>query len=245
MLRFTDELDTMSARFDETLVTAVAPFINSLAPQLQTLTLWSWSTLDLSGLVRALGHFPRLSTFNLRAPFNKAFSDPAGLSALLENHAATLAAVELRLNPAGSAMDPTSEQVLGAWLLSHEARPSVLANLKLLRMYPTTLPIGFDALVMYIARSAHTLTTLAVKDRYFDLDEVAALLAPVAHRAPGEGLAALRLNVRVWNTALFDFLAGTLPELKSLTLYVGGSHPDRAAREVRTYLLLHRASALD
>ncbi|KAJ7903443.1 hypothetical protein B0H14DRAFT_3851256 [Mycena olivaceomarginata] len=182
MLRFTDELD-----YD--------------VSELQTLTLWSWSTLDLSGLVRALGHFPRLSTFNLRAPFNKAFSDPSG---------AERAARNPRRHAGRLAMDPASEQVLAAWLLSHAARPRVLAGLELLRI---------------------TLTTLAVKDRYFDLDEVAALLAPVAHRAPGEGLVALRLNVRVWNTALFDLLAGTLPGLKSLTLYVSGAHPDRAARE--------------
>jgi len=231
-LQFTHQLDTMAAVVDGILVNSVAPFINSLAPQLRALKIWSWSTLDLSALFLNLGHFPQLHDFHLRAPFNKAFSDPAGLTTLLEINSATLDTVELRLNPAGSAMDPNSEQLLGQWFLSHQANPSVLTNLKLLRMYPTNLSSGFDALVMYIERSANTLTTLAVKDRYLDLDEVEALITPVSHRAADEGLQALRLNVRVWNAELFDLLALKLPGLKSLSLYVGGSHPHRAATEL-------------
>ncbi|KAJ7928957.1 hypothetical protein B0H13DRAFT_2652864 [Mycena leptocephala] len=227
-LQFTHELDPMAvAAVDE-----IAPFINSLSPQLQSLKIWSWSTLDLSALFLNLGHFPQLHNFHLRAPFNKAFSDPTGLTTILEANSATLDTIELRLNPAGSAMDPNSEQLLGKWLSSHRLNPSVLTNLKLLRMYPTTLSSGFDGLVMYIERSANTLTALAVQDRYLDLDEVEALIAPVSHRGVDDGLETLRLNVRVWNAKFFDLLALKLPGLKSLSLYVGGSHPHRAATEL-------------
>ncbi|KAJ6494899.1 hypothetical protein C8R47DRAFT_1117742 [Mycena vitilis] len=232
-LQFTHELDTMAASAVlGIMVDSVAPFINSLAPKLQSLKIWSWSTLDLSALFLNLGHFPQLHDFHLRAPFNKAFPDPIGLTTLLEVNASTLDTIELRLNPAGSAMDPNSEQLLGQWLLSHQAHRGVLTNLKVLRMYPTTLSSGFDALVMYIERSANTLTTLAVKDRYLNLDEVEALIAPVSHRGADDGLENLRINVRVWNAELFDLLALKLPGLKSLSLYVGGSHPHRAATEV-------------
>ncbi|KAJ6531878.1 hypothetical protein B0H19DRAFT_1273061 [Mycena capillaripes] len=232
-LQFTHELNTMAASaVVGILVESVAPFINSLAPQLRSLKIWSWSTLDLSALVLNLGHFPQLNDFHVRAPFNKAFPDPTGLTTMLEANSSTLDTVELRLNPLGSAMDPKSEELLSQWLSSHRSHPSVLTNLKLLRMYPTTLSGGFDALVMYIERSANTLTTIAVKDKYLNLDEVEALIAPVSHRGADEGLQALQINVRVWNVELFDLLALKLPGLKSLSLYVGGSHPDRAATEL-------------
>lgn len=214
------------------LVDSVAAFINSLAPHLRALKIWSWSALDLSALFNNLGHFPHLHDFHLRAPFNKALTDPTGLTRLLETNSSTLDTIELRLNPTGIAVDPNSEYLLGQWFLSHRANDSVFAGLKLLRMYPTTLSTGFDALIMYIERSANTLTTLAVKDRYLNLDEVNALITPVSHRGADEGLQALRLNVRVWNVELFDLLALKLPGLKSLSLYVGGSHPHRTATEV-------------
>ncbi|KAJ7030427.1 hypothetical protein C8F04DRAFT_1113613 [Mycena alexandri] len=214
------------------LVDSVAAFINSLAPHLRALKIWSWSALDLSALFNNLGHFPHLHDFHLRAPFNKALTDPTGLTRLLETNSSTLDTIELRLNPTGIAMNPNSEYLLGQWFLSHRANDSVFAGLKLLRMYPTTLSTGFDALIMYIERSANTLTTLAVKDRYLNLDEVNALITPVSHRGADEGLQALRLNVCVWNVELFDLLALKLPGLKSLSLYVGGSHPHRVATEL-------------
>ncbi|KAJ6513172.1 hypothetical protein C8R45DRAFT_962693 [Mycena sanguinolenta] len=227
-LHFSQELDAMAATVDGTLL---APFINSLAPQLRDLEMWSWSTFDLSSLFLNLGQFPQLHYFHLRTPFNKAFSNATGLTTFLEANSATLDKVELRLNPAGSGADPNLERLLAQWFSSHQANPSVLANLKVLRMYPTTLSTGFDALVMYMERSANTLTTLSVKDRYFNLDEVATLIAPVSHRAADQGLEVLRLHVRVWNADLFQLLASKLPGLKSLSLYVGGSHPHREQTE--------------
>ncbi|KAJ7104068.1 hypothetical protein B0H15DRAFT_808311 [Mycena belliarum] len=232
-LQFTHELDTTAAAAVEgIMVDSVAPFINSLAPHLQSLSIWSWSTLDLSALFLNLRIFPQLRDFHLRASFNKAFPNPSGLTKLLEDNATSLQSVALRLNPAGSAMDPTSERSLGEWFASHETHSAVLANLKYLGMYPTTTGRGFDALVMYAQRSADTLTSLAVKDRYLDLDEVEALIAPVAHRHPDDGLQSLRINVRVWSAELFELLAAKLPGLQSLALYVGGSHPHRAATEL-------------
>ncbi|KAJ7274317.1 hypothetical protein B0H12DRAFT_1176056 [Mycena haematopus] len=228
-LHFSQELDTMAAAVDGILL---APFINSLAPQLRALEIWSWSTLDLSTLFLNLGQFAQLHIFHLRTPFNKAFSNPTGLTTFLEANSATLDIVELRLNPAGSGADPNLEQLLSQWFSSHQANSSVLANLKVLRMYPTTLSTGFDALVMYMERSANTLTTLSVKDRYLNLDEIEALIAPVSRRAADQGLEVLRLHVRVWNAELFDLLALKLPGLKSLSLFVGGSHPQRAATEL-------------
>ncbi|KAJ7158677.1 hypothetical protein C8R46DRAFT_957325 [Mycena filopes] len=232
-LQFTHELDELAAgAVVKILVDSVAVFVNSLAPQLRDLKIWSWSALNLSPLFANLGRFPHLHSFHLRAPFNKALTNPTGLTTLLEINSSTLDTVELRLNPTGIAMDPNSEYSLGQWFASHRENDAFLAGLKLLRMYPTTLSTGFDALVMYIERSANTLTTLAVKDRYLNFDEVAALITPVSHRGAEDGLHTLRLNVRVWNVELFDLLALKLPGLKSLSLYVGGSHSHRAATEI-------------
>ncbi|KAJ7170789.1 hypothetical protein C8R43DRAFT_981070 [Mycena crocata] len=232
-LQFTHEIDTTAgSAVVGILVDSVAPFINSLAPQLDALQIWSWSTLDLSALFNNLGVFPRLRDFHLRAPFNKAFPDATGLTTLLDANSHSLEVVELRLNPAGSAMDPSSERVLAQWFSSHAAHDAVLTNLKRLRMYPTTLETGFDALRMYTQRSVNTLKDLGVKDRYLDLEEVKALIAPFSDRPPDEGLQTLRLNVRVWNAELFELFALKLHGLKSLSLYVGGSQPHRAATEL-------------
>jgi hypothetical protein len=240
-MQFTHELDsTAGAAVVGILVGSVAPFINSLAPQLQSLKMWSLWTLDLSPLFAHLTVFPHLSNFHLRAPFNKAFPDPTGLTRLLQSNSASLKKVELRLNPSGSVMDPTSEERLGQWMLSHNEFPSILADLDFLRIFPTTLRSGFDALVMYTQRSADTLTTLAVKDRYLDLNEVATLILPVSHRGANQGLRFLRLNVRRWSVELFELLASKLPGLQSLSLYVGGSHPNRATTEVGYRSLLSR-----
>ncbi|CAK5268398.1 unnamed protein product [Mycena citricolor] len=225
-LQFTRELDTMaSAAVTDILVNSVAPFINGLATQLESLRIWSWSTLDLSTLFLHLGAFPKLRRFHLRAPFNKAFPDPTGLTRLLEDNARTLEMIELRLNPAGSAMDPGIENALAEWFASHSAQPTVLSDLDSLFIYPTTHAAGFTALMMYVGRSAGTLRSLAVKDRYLTLGEVQSLVGPLY------GLRTLRLNVRIWDVELFRLLEKSLPGLKSLSLYVGGSHPHRAAVE--------------
>ncbi|KAJ7647473.1 hypothetical protein FB45DRAFT_893548 [Roridomyces roridus] len=224
-LQFTHELDPMAVSAAAgTLVDSVASFVNSLAPRLQTLKIRSWSTLDLSDFFFKLGVFPQMRHFRLHTPFNTAFSNAKGLTKLLQDNASSLDIVSLLLNPAGAGTDRTCEHVLAEWLLSHASNEAVLANLKTLRLYPTALPSGFDALVTYVNRSADTLTTLVVKDRYFTLEEVAALISPVAHRSAEDGLQTLEINVRTWNAELFNLLSLKLPGLKSLSLVIGGSH---------------------
>ncbi|KAF7312393.1 hypothetical protein MIND_00252600 [Mycena indigotica] len=230
-LQFTHEMDTAAnAATLVILVDCVAPYINSIALQLTTFKVWSWSTLDLSALFLNLGKFPRLTEFHVRAPFNRAFTDPAGLTNLLETNSQTLQHVELRLNPSGSAMDPSPEQRLGEWFSSHQSSPLVMRDLKKLRLFPTNSGLGFDALLMYLERSANTLTTLAIKDRYLSLEEVSTLTTLLAERE--SALQNLRLHVRVWSPELFDLLAAKLPGLRSLSLYVGGSPGDRAAEKL-------------
>ncbi|KAJ7227271.1 hypothetical protein GGX14DRAFT_629141 [Mycena pura] len=232
-LQFAHESEAKaSAAVEDIMVESVAPFINGLSSHLESLKIWSLLALDLSALFLHLGHFPRLHDFHLLAQFNNAFSNPMGLTGLLEVNSSSLDTVTLRLNPAGNSMDPSTEQQLAQWLLSHQAHPSVMRNLKTLNMYPTTLSSGFDALVMYLQRSTDSLTSLAVKDRYLSLDEVETLLSPVAHRVADDGLKSLRLNVRAWSADLFDLLASRLPGLKSLSLYVGGSQPHHAATKL-------------
>ncbi|KAF7327665.1 hypothetical protein MKEN_00345900 [Mycena kentingensis (nom. inval.)] len=232
-LQFTHEVDTMAnSAVVGILVDCVAPYINSIAPQLTMLKIWSWSTLDLSALFAHLGSFPLLSEFHLRAPFNKAFTDPAGLTRLLETNSSSLERVELRLNQTNTGMDKHSEGNLGDWLLSHKDHPEVMKDLKILRLYPTNLDSGFQAVLTYLERSPN-LQVLAIKDRYLYIDEIEMLITPLSARstADGEGLQHLRLNVRLWSAELFELFAEKLPGLHSLSLYVGGSSPDRAASE--------------
>jgi hypothetical protein len=98
---------------------------------------------------------------------------------------------------------------------------AMLANLQTLKIYPTLLPAGLDALVVYLRRSSDTLTSLIVKDRYLLYHEVEVVVGVFVHRSPENGLKSLRLNIRTLTAELIDLLAENLPGLQVLELYIG------------------------
>jgi hypothetical protein len=135
------------------------------------------ASIDLSSFFLRLGNFPLLQQFNVRVPFNKAIStDPSGFTRFLRDHFNTLKHVVLRLNPSGSMVDPSFKETLSQWMMLTGSDDLVLFNLQSFEMYPTMLPTGFHAFMAYLGRSADTLTTLAVRDRYLVYDEVEALV---------------------------------------------------------------------
>ena len=205
----------------------VLPFVNGLGSQLRHLQVSSWGTLDLSSFFIALRPFAVLQHFSIRAAFNKAFrTDPSGLTRFLQVNSATLQHVGLRLNPTRWAIEPTSEQLLSEWMSEGIAHKAMLANLQVLQIYPTLLPAGLDALAVYLRRSSDTLTTLAVRDRYLQYDEVDVVVGAFGHRSAENGLKSLRLNVRTLTVELIDLLAERLPGLEELALYIGDAVTD-------------------
>jgi hypothetical protein len=198
----------------------VVPFVNGLGAQLRCLTVSSWTTVDLSSFFMSLGPFAALRRFKIRTAFDKAFKkDPSGLTRFLHDNSSTLQHVELRLNPT-FAFESFSEQSLSRWLSGCVADTLILANLRILQIYPTLLLAGFDALVEFLRRSSDTLTTLVVRDRYLLSEEVDVVVGVFSAE---NGLKSLRLNVRTLTAELVDLLAEKLPGLEELTLYIGDS----------------------
>ena len=202
----------------------VAPFINSLSPTLTKLVLWSWSSLDLSSLLTHLKRIPHLKKFHIRTPFNKAFvSDPSGLAHFIKTHRTTLEEIQLWLNPSGATSDSALDEPLSLWLSHMINDIPDFPRLKDLQMYPTRLPIGFDALTVAIARSLSSLTNLVVRDLYMSTTTLLRLLDALAAEGPNTTLRSLRMNVLSFNGSLFEAMAAKLPTLVSLSLYIGDS----------------------
>jgi len=215
---------------------AIAPFINSVSPTLEVLSISSWgASIDLSQFFLKLGVFPRLRRFNARVPFNKAFANtPDGLTRLLHDHSHNLTSVGLRLNPAGAMIDPSQGISLRRWMESINSDHVILSNLTTLEMYPgSSIPlelINLDAGELWspplprvfldlLKRSADTLKELAVRDRYLSYEEVESVLSTFASRPAPQRLTVLCLNVRALSLRLLDLLSRELPCLRKLSLY--------------------------
>lgn len=197
--------------------TVLAPFINSFSSKLQALTLWAWTSTELSELFKHLDEFPLLARFNFHTSFPKTFTiDPSGLSAFLSGHRHQLEILVLRLNYTTPYLAAIStEQQLSEWLLA-TFQQNRFSRLQELQLYPSALPEGFNSLLSCIQQSAETLQRLVVRERYLDLEDVIKLV----NQLP-PNLRSLRLNLRELNIGFFDDLAAKLPRLYSLSLYIG------------------------
>ncbi|EDR10069.1 uncharacterized protein LACBIDRAFT_318019 [Laccaria bicolor S238N-H82] len=221
-MEFTNNLFRVDLDADRAiLVDIVAPFVCRLGPQLESLKVWSWMVLDLSAFFLNIGPFERLEYLNVRTAFNRAFrEDAGGLKRVLCGSSKTLKRVDLRLNPSGSAIDPTSEGPLGTWLLECLEDERCLAGACALDVYPTNLnlPSGMDILLKCVERTREQLTELVVRDRYLNPEEIGDLLEALRGC---RGLTYLRLNVWRMNVSLFDVMAVKAPGLRRLWLSVG------------------------
>ena len=233
-MEFTNNLSRVDQDADRAiLVEAVAPFVCRLGPQLESLTVWSWMAMDLSAFFLNIGQFERLEHLNVRTAFNKSFrEDAGGLKRVLCESSKTLKKVDLRLNPSGLAVDPTSEGPLGRWLLECLEDERCLAGASALDVYPTNLPSGMDILLKCVERTREQLVELVVRDRYLNAEEIGDLLEALRGC---RGLTYLRLNVWRMNVCLFDVMAVKAPGLRKLWLSVGDAvSSDPSASLVRS-----------
>ncbi|KAJ3893263.1 hypothetical protein GG344DRAFT_75146 [Lentinula edodes] len=203
------------------LLTVFAPFINSFTPRLQALTFWAWTSFELSALFKALGNFPLLTCFNFQTSFPRTFrDDPSSLSNFLARHCAQLEILVLRLNTVPLLNAIPLERPLSEWMLKTFCE-NRFPHLQELQLYPSALPKGFDALLTCIQISADTLHTLVVRERYLDPQDLRRLIDVLL-----PNLQSLRLNLRELDVGVFTILAGKLPRLRSLSLYIGTVPPD-------------------
>jgi hypothetical protein len=227
---------------EELVSDSITHFIRNCAPSLRSLTLMSWASADLSPLFLGVGTLPLLRNVFIRAAFNKAFrGNPTGLRHFIVTHAEKLEEIVLRLNPTGSALDPSSEQALGNWLESLLSGGQTFPELRHLQLYPTINAVGFSALTEWIHQSKGTLRELSVRDRYLTYEEVTALLNQLTgttRETDTNGqLTFLRLNIRSVNAPLFYLLALKLPNLTSLELYIGDTGGESLGNLVGTFSL--------
>ncbi|KAF8808679.1 hypothetical protein BYT27DRAFT_7188646 [Phlegmacium glaucopus] len=200
------------------LVDVLLPFINNLAPYLVSLRLWSWAYVDLSAFFSQLAPFPGLKTLNVRTAFNKAFGDASGLKGLIRDSSGTLQRVDLRLNPTGLTVDPSSEESLSRFLLECVSDERFFSQLRVLDIYPTNLAAGMDFLLGCIQRTSKSLEELIVRDRYWQDGEIAVVLDAVSSCS---NLTYLRMNIWRLDVALTDRMALKLPRIDRLWLSIG------------------------
>lgn len=218
-LEFTGNILRVDADADRAiLVHDILPFINSLAPHLVSLRLWSWTSVDLSALFFRLAPFPALKALNVRTHFNRAFGDASGLKGLICNSSSTLQRIDLRLNPTGLTVDPLSEEPLSRWLLECFSNEDFFSQLRILDIYPTNLAVGMEILLGCIQRTSKSLVELIVRDRYLQDREMEVILNAVSSCS---NLTYLRMNIRRFDVALTDRLALMLPGIDRLWLSIG------------------------
>lgn len=201
------------------LVDVFLPFINSLAPRLLLLGLWSWAFVDLSVFFSRLAPFPYLKALNIRTPFNLAFGDgSSGLKRFICDSSATLLRVELRLNPTGLPADPLAEEPLSQWLSRCISDERFFSHLQILDIYPTNLDAGMDFLLGCIRRTSNSLVQLIVRDRCLRNSEIKVILGAASSCS---NLTYFRMNIWRLDVDLTDLLALKLPSIERLWLSIG------------------------
>ena len=200
------------------LLETVVPFINHRRISLNSLTISSSSTMDLSKFFKALLLMPALRQFRARIYFdNSCLRDVSGILQLLETHSITLLHVELRPNLPEKA-DDRNQKLLEKqlnWLRLNEMllnSHTVLYGLESLEI-PYVSPAQT---VPLLCRSRDTLTRLYLTDRFLTKDEVTEVVGIFSHR-PFE-MQHLHVQVKNMDTSLIYMLASRLPGLFSLVL---------------------------
>ena len=213
-----DGLQELSVEFSAgraTIVDVLLPFINSLAPHLLSLRLWSRFFLDLPTFFTQLAPFPVLKTLIIQTPFKKAFGATSGLEDLICDRSGTLQKVYLCLNPDGLTVD--SEEPLSRFFLeciSDNKRFSHL--LQILDLYPTDMAAGMEFLLDCVERTSQSLAELNVTDRYLQDREIEVII----NVSSCSNLIHLKMNIRKLDVALTDHLALKLPKIDRLRLSI-------------------------
>jgi len=205
------------------LMDTIIPFISYRKESLRSLRISSSSSIDLSEFFNALPHLPNLRRFGVQISFDKVsrLSDPFGMLRLLHSSARSL----LHISFAPTWPDQHPLNIYGRTdVLKHKRREWAPINEKLLAA-PATLSslesleipyLSSSKTIPLIQRSADTLTSLSLTDRFLTLEEVTEVVGLFAHR-PFE-MQHLHIEVMRYTLGLFQMLATRLPNLYSLVV---------------------------
>ncbi|KAF6756610.1 hypothetical protein DFP72DRAFT_893228 [Ephemerocybe angulata] len=238
-----EAIEASKQREVETLQSTIVPFINSRKSVLRSLTLASYSHVDLSPFFRALGPFPALRMLSLNICLDEVhLSDVGVLVEFIYIHRWTLSHLDIRpRTPDSSGSDFVSTARLAelrsaSWIRLQKGlfeRSDIFVSLDGLH-----LPVGdFDSCIRLIHRTSSSLTHLSLTDRYFnDANEIKRLLGIFSSRT--FQLQSLWLEVPAPTVETLKLLASRLPGLNSLVLlfecnYNGGAFLENMAMVLR------------
>ncbi len=202
---------------ENTLVSSVAPFIRSLAPSLEVLRIWAWTSVDYSRFYEVLAttNFPALKSVYIRMEFNDMLRQPKSLKAFFLGCGYTLENLGLNLN------NRSNEEPIGKWLedlVGKESDPFEqtisFPKLQALDFYPSRAESGTIALLSIIHRSADTLLELTIRNKYFYPDQARTVINAAAKCR----LRYFRMNVTYLDVELLDLLMEKLPGLEKIWL---------------------------
>ncbi|KAF8972180.1 hypothetical protein BDZ97DRAFT_1913410 [Flammula alnicola] len=222
--------DSPTGHVDENhiLVSVVAPFVNSLSPYLQSLSLKSYFPLDLSHFLTELSTFPAFHTLDVRMAFNKTTNYPASLIPFIGEKSDTLRNLALPLIPFQRfSPDVQLQEALSRWLLEFIADERCCSQLRTLEIYPTRTPAGLDILLTCIRRTSKSLREIHIRGRFFSSHENKAIIDALSQC---ENLNTVSLNVCRLDITLLDTLASKIPYLERIMMLIEDDvHDDGSA----------------
>jgi hypothetical protein len=203
------------------LTDTLAPFINKHASTLQILSLscvqMKW---DLGPLFCSLEHIHNLRQLKAQVDFDLCgLSEHRGLTRILEEHSDHLKSVRLRPIPLRLWQSEWEfgERAFGKWMIDNISNPLVLRDMESLNLrIPCTSP-DFDLMVMYLQRSAETLTKLTLAEYLLRYEQIETIVKIFSRKGI---LKTLSLEVMSLSPQLVDLLATALPNLQVLKLEI-------------------------
>ncbi|KAJ2918930.1 hypothetical protein MD484_g1546, partial [Candolleomyces efflorescens] len=219
--RVHDEDAHKASKFAESQVLkdTIVPFINRRKDTLQSLTIASYSMVDLSDFFGSLGPFKSLRRLSANICLDsKQLSDSKAFIDFIHNHRDSLLELDIRPRPPEEEFvnaDETARRRKESWVRIQNAllsTPEVASSLEGLH-----LSVGdLDACLALVGRSSHSLTHLSLIDTFLRLKDLTRVLN-LFSRDP------LRLkSLFVWvhdlTVPLLVLLIGKLPGLHSLVL---------------------------
>jgi len=220
------------------LLDTVVPFINHRRTSLNSLTISSSSTMDLSKFFKALPPMPALRRFAAQIYFDQScLQNASGILQILKTHSVTLLHVELRPNlpeRADNNRDQNVSEKQLDWLRLNElllTSPAALCGLESLEI-PYVSP---EQTVRLLCRSRDTLTYLCLTDHFLTKDEVTEVVGIFSHR-PFE-MRHFHIQVENADSQLIYMLASRFPALFSLVLVYRRFPVDPANVSEYTYYL--------
>lgn len=193
----------------------IAPFINILRKNLQSLVISSSNFEDITPLFQRLGHFPCLQKLGVHIPINHiTFTDCPAYTAFIMRHRETLQHFTQRL-PDAPSMYCFQSVAFETWLVDFcKLELPFLRSLHLgvsISRYPF-----LDAMIPLLSPTmVPQLVSLKLSDTYMFYASLQATFGPTFD---GIRLESLSLTVEELSPQVFDFLSARLPHLISLDL---------------------------